>query len=285
MEAAVYETETVKFQAKDYIFTLNGSRLRFDGFLAVYMSEEDKAEKNVTLPEMKEGDSFKVEKWNKEQHFTQAPPHYTEASLVKALEEGGIGRPSTYAPTIGTLLLRRYITKEKKNIFVTELGNAVNEMMSKNFPTIVDKGFTANLESLLDSVSVGQTSWKTIVENFYPDLSEAVEKAKEEVEKVKINEEETDVICDKCGRKMVIKYGPHGKFLACPGFPDCKNTKPYVEYAGFLCPTCGAECVKKRSKKGRIFYSCSRYPECDYMTWQKPKDAVCGEKKEGEIMA
>ena len=285
MEAAVYETETVKFQAKDYIFTLSGSHLRFDGFLAVYMSEEDKAEKNVTLPEMNEGDSFKVEKWNKEQHFTQAPPHYTEASLVKALEEGGIGRPSTYAPTIGTLLLRRYITKEKKNIFVTELGNAVNEMMSKNFPTIVDKGFTANLESLLDSVSVGQTSWKTIVENFYPDLSEAVEKAKEEVEKVKINEEETDVICDKCGRKMVIKYGPHGKFLACPGFPDCKNTKPYVEYAGFLCPTCGAECVKKRSKKGRIFYSCSRYPECDYMTWQKPKDAVTGEKKEGEIMA
>jgi len=285
MESAVYQTETIMLSAKDYIFTLSGSKLLFDGFLAVYMSEEDKAEKNVMLPAMEVGDSFSVKEWIKEQHFTQAPAHFTEASLVKALEEGGIGRPSTYAPTIATLLLRRYVTKEKKNIFVTELGNAVNEMMSQNFPTIVDKAFTANLESLLDSVSVGDTQWKTIVENFYPDLSTAVEKAREEVSKVDIKEEETDVVCDKCGRKMVLKYGPHGKFLACPGFPECKNTKPYVEYAGFLCPTCGAECVKKRSKKGRIFYSCSRYPECEYMTWQKPKDAVSGEKKEGEIMA
>ena len=285
MESAVYETETIKLSAKDYIFTITGSRLRFDGFLAVYMSEEDKNEKNVALPPLKEGESFAVKEWLKEQHFTQPPAHYTEASLVKALEEGGIGRPSTYAPRIGTLLLRRYVGKEKKNLFVTELGNAVNEMMSQNFPGIVDKDFTANLESLLDSVSVGKTSWKTIVENFYPDLSSAVEKAKEEVEKVSIQDEETDVICDKCGRKMVLKYGPHGKFLACPGFPECKNTKPYVEYAGFLCPTCGAECVKKRSKKGRIFYSCSRYPDCDYMTWQKPKEAQSGEKKEGEIMA
>lgn len=285
MESAVYETESIKLSAGDYIFSLNGSRLRFDGFLAVYMSEEDKNEKNVFLPPMKIGDSFPVKEWLKEQHFTQPPAHFTEASLVKALEEGGIGRPSTYAPTIATLLLRRYVSKEKKNLFVTELGNAVNEMMSQNFPTIVDKDFTANLESLLDSVSVGNTSWKTIVENFYPDLSSAVEKAKEEVEKISIKDEETDVVCDKCGRKMVLKYGPHGKFLACPGFPECKNTKPYVEYAGFLCPTCGAECVKKRSKKGRIFYSCSRYPECDYMTWQKAKDAQIGERKEGEIMA
>ena len=285
MEAAVYETESIKLSAGDYIFSLNGSRLRFDGFLAVYMSEEDKNENNVALPPMKIGDSFPVKEWLKEQHFTQPPAHFTEASLVKALEEGGIGRPSTYAPTIATLLLRRYVSKEKKNLFVTELGNAVNEMMSQNFPTIVDKDFTANLESLLDSVSVGNTSWKTIVENFYPDLSSAVEKAKEEVEKISIKDEETDVVCDKCGRKMVLKYGPHGKFLACPGFPECKNTKPYVEYAGFLCPTCGAECVKKRSKKGRIFYSCSRYPECDYMTWQKAKDAQIGERKEGEIMA
>lgn len=285
MESAVYQTETIVLSAKDYTFTLSGSKLLFDGFLAVYMSEEDKAEKNVSLPEMKVGDCFPVKEWLKEQHFTQPPAHFTEASLVKALEEGGIGRPSTYAPTIGTLLLRRYVTKEKKNLFVTELGNAVNEMMSEHFPTIVDKQFTANLESLLDSVSVGDTRWKTIIENFYPDLSKAVEKAREEVEKINIKEEETDVVCDKCGRKMILKYGPHGKFLACPGFPECKNTKPYVEYAGFLCPTCGAECVKKRSKKGRIFYSCSRYPDCDYMSWQKPKDAVQGEKKEGEIMA
>ena len=285
MEAAVYETESIKLSAGKYIFSLSGSRLKFDGFLAVYISEEDKNEKNISLPPMEIGDSFPVKEWLKEQHFTQPPAHFTEASLVKALEEGGIGRPSTYAPTIATLLLRRYVSKEKKNLFVTELGNAVNEMMSQNFPTIVDKDFTANLESLLDSVSVGNTAWKTIVENFYPDLSSAVEKAKEEVEKVSIKDEETDVVCDKCGRKMVLKYGPHGKFLACPGFPECKNTKPYVEYAGFLCPNCGAECVKKRSKKGRIFYSCSRYPECDYMTWQKPKDAQSGERKEGEIMA
>ena len=285
MEAAVYETESIKLSAGKYIFSLSGSRLKFDGFLAVYMSEEDKNEKNISLPPMEIGDSFPVKEWLKEQHFTQPPAHFTEASLVRPLEEGGIGRPSTYAPTIATLLLRRYVSKEKKNLFVTELGNAVNEMMSQNFPTIVDKDFTANLESLLDSVSVGNTAWKTIVENFYPDLSSAVEKAKEEVEKVSIKDEETDVVCDKCGRKMVLKYGPHGKFLACPGFPECKNTKPYVEYAGFLCPNCGAECVKKRSKKGRIFYSCSRYPECDYMTWQKPKDAQSGERKEGEIMA
>lgn len=285
MEAAVYETESIKLSAGKYIFSLSGSRLKFDGFLAVYMSEEDKNEKNISLPPMEIGDSFPVKEWLKEQHFTQPPAHFTEASLVKALEEGGIGRPSTYAPTIATLLLRRYVSKEKKNLFVTELGNAVNEMMSQNFPTIVDKDFTANLESLLDSVSVGNTAWKTIVENFYPDLSSAVEKAKEEVEKVSIKDEETNIVCDKCGRKMVLKYGPHGKFLACPGFPECKNTKPYVEYAGFLCPNCGAECVKKRSKKGRIFYSCSRYPECDYMTWQKPKDAQAGERKEGEIMA
>lgn len=285
MEAAVYETESIKLSAGKYIFSLSGSRLKFDGFLAVYISEEDKNEKNISLPPMEIGDSFPVKEWLKEQHFTQPPAHFTEASLVKALEEGGIGRPSTYAPTIATLLLRRYVSKEKKNLFVTELGHAVNEMMSQNFPTIVDKDFTANLESLLDSVSVGNTAWKTIVENFYPDLSSAVEKAKEEVEKVSIKDEETDVVCDKCGRKMVLKYGPHGKFLACPGFPECKNTKPYVEYAGFLCPNCGAECVKKRSKKGRIFYSCSRYPECDYMTWQKPKDAQSGERKEGEIMA
>ena len=221
----------------------------------------------------------------KKQNFTKPPAHYTEASLVKALEEGGIGRPSTYAPTIGTLLMRRYITKEKKNLFVTELRVAVNDMMQKSFPSIVDTGFTANMESLLDSVAEGKLPWKTIIENFYPDLSEAVEKANQEVEKITIRDEETDVACDKCGRKMVIKYGPHGKFLACPGFPECRNTKPYIEYAGFLCPTCGAECLKHRSKKGRIFYSCERSPECDFISWQKPKEALTGTHREGEIKA
>ena len=284
MTSAVYDTESVKLDAGGYVFTLNGSKLKFDGFLSVYMSEEDKADKDVSLPEMKEGEKLSFQSFDKEQHFTQPPAHYTEASLVKTLEEDGIGRPSTYAPTIGTLLARRYITKEKKNIFVTELGQAVDDMMQKNFPTIVDTAFTANMESLLDTVANGNISWKTLVENFYPDLSQAVEKAHQEVEKITIRDEETDIECDKCGRKMVIKYGPHGKFLACPGFPDCMNTKPYVEYAGFICPDCGSECVKRRSKKGRIFYSCSNYPECNYMTWNKPKEATAGEKKDGEIM-
>ncbi|SDZ88948.1 DNA topoisomerase-1 [Oribacterium sp. KHPX15] len=284
MTSAVYDTESVKLDAKGYVFTLNGSKLKFDGFLSVYMSEEDKADKDVSLPEMKEGEKLSFQSFDKEQHFTQPPAHYTEASLVKTLEEDGIGRPSTYAPTIGTLLARRYITKEKKNIFVTELGQAVDDMMQKNFPTIVDTAFTANMESLLDTVANGNISWKTLVENFYPDLSQAVEKAHQEVEKITIRDEETDIECDKCGRRMVIKYGPHGKFLACPGFPECMNTKPYVEYAGFICPDCGSECVKRRSKKGRIFYSCSNYPECNYMTWNKPKEATAGEKKDGEIM-
>lgn len=283
MSAALYSTESVKLCAGEYVFTLNGSKLSFDGFLSVYMTEEDKAEKDVSLPELTVGETLSLDSFDKEQHFTQPPAHYTEASLVKALEEDGIGRPSTYAPTIGTLLARRYIAKEKKNIFVTELGLAVDDMMQKNFPTIIDTAFTANMESLLDSVAAGKTKWKTIVENFYPDLEEAVEKAQAEVEKITIRDEETDVLCDKCGRHMVIKYGPHGKFLACPGFPECRNTKPYVEYAGFTCPDCGAECVKRRSKKGRIFYSCSRYPECEYMTWSKPKEAVVGEKKDGDI--
>ena len=283
MSAALYSTESVKLRAGEYVFTLNGSKLSFDGFLSVYMTEEDKAEKDVSLPELTVGEQLALDSFDKEQHFTQPPAHYTEASLVKALEEDGIGRPSTYAPTIGTLLARRYIAKEKKNIFVTELGLAVDDMMQKNFPTIIDTAFTANMESLLDSVAAGKTKWKTIVENFYPDLEEAVEKAQAEVEKITIRDEETDVLCDKCGRHMVIKYGPHGKFLACPGFPECRNTKPYVEYAGFTCPDCGAECVKRRSKKGRIFYSCSRYPECEYMTWSKPKEAVVGEKKDGDI--
>ena len=283
MSAALYSTESVKLRAGEYVFTLNGSKLSFDGFLSVYMTEEDKAEKDVSLPELTVGEQLSLDSFDKEQHFTQPPAHYTEASLVKALEEDGIGRPSTYAPTIGTLLARRYIAKEKKNIFVTELGLAVDDMMQKNFPTIIDTAFTANMESLLDSVAAGKTKWKTIVENFYPDLEEAVEKAQAEVEKITIRDEETDVLCDKCGCHMVIKYGPHGKFLACPGFPECRNTKPYVEYAGFTCPDCGAECVKRRSKKGRIFYSCSRYPECEYMTWSKPKEAVVGEKKDGDI--
>ena len=209
------------------------------------------------------------------QHFTQPPAHYTEASLVKTLEELGIGRPSTYAPTITTILARRYVVKENKNIYVTELGEVVNSIMKEAFPTIVDEHFTANMESLLDAVADGNINWKSVVRNFYPDLEKAVQQAEEELEKVKIEDEVTDVICEQCGRNMVVKYGPHGKFLACPGFPDCRNTKPYLEKIGVKCPKCGKEVVLKKTKKGRKYYGCEDNPDCDFMSWQRPSAEKC----------
>lgn len=209
------------------------------------------------------------------QHFTQPPAHYTEASLVKALEELGIGRPSTYAPTITTILARRYVVKENKNLYVTELGEAVNQIMVSAFPAIVDVHFTANMESLLDKVGEGEINWKTVVRNFYPDLAEAVEQAQKELEKIEIADEVTEELCDVCGRNMVIKYGPHGKFLACPGFPDCRNTKPYLEKIGVACPKCGKELILKKTKKGRKYYGCEANPECDFMSWQKPSAEKC----------
>ncbi len=209
------------------------------------------------------------------QHFTQPPAHYTEASLVKAMEEQGIGRPSTYAPTITTILARRYVTKENKNLYMTELGEAVNGIMKKCFPSIVDLSFTANMELLLDKVADGTVKWKTIIENFYPNLDEAVATAEKTLESVKIADEVSGVICDVCGRNMVVKYGPHGKFLACPGFPDCKNTKPYLEKTGVACPKCGKDIVIKKTKKGRRYYGCENNPECDFMSWQKPSAEKC----------
>jgi len=215
------------------------------------------------------------ESFDSKQHFTQPPAHYTEASLVRALEEQGIGRPSTYAPTITTILARRYIVKEAKNLYVTELGEAVNNIMKTAFPSIVDVSFTANMESLLDSVEEGGVNWKVVVSNFYPDLHEAVEKAEKELESVKIEDEVSDVVCDQCGRQMVIKYGPHGKFLACPGFPECRNTKPYLEKIGVKCPKCGKEVVIRKTKKGRRYYGCEDNPACDFMVWQRPSNKLC----------
>ena len=208
------------------------------------------------------------------QHFTQPPAHYTEASLVKTLEELGIGRPSTYAPTIGTIIARRYVIKEDKNLYVTEIGEAVNKIMLKSFPSIVDVNFTANMESLLDKVEEGSVNWKTVVRNFYPDLDAAVKLAEKELETVKIEDEVTDVICENCGRNMVIKYGPHGKFLACPGFPECRNTKPYLEKIGVACPKCGKEVILLRTRKGRKYYGCEN-SECDFMSWNKPSSEKC----------
>ncbi|MGN0480474.1 MAG: DNA topoisomerase, partial [Lachnospiraceae bacterium] len=210
------------------------------------------------------------------QHFTQPPAHYTEASLVKTMEELGIGRPSTYAPTISTIIARRYVTRENKNLYVTELGEAVNKIMVTAFPVIVDVNFTANMEALLDGVGEGNVAWKTIIRNFYPDLEAAVANAEKNLENVVIEDEVTDVVCDVCGRNMVIKYGPHGKFLACPGFPECRNTKPYLEKIGVSCPKCGGEVVLRTTKKGRKFYGCEHGPEeCDFMSWSKPVNEKC----------
>ena len=275
MNAARYETTSVKIDAGKYRFTSSGSKIVFPGFLSVYQNEEDKAENNAALHKVAQGDVFREVELKQEQHFTQPPAHYTEASLVKTMEELGIGRPSTYAPTITTIISRRYVAKEQKNLYVTELGEVVNSIMKQAFPSIVDVNFTATMEGLLDCVAAGTVKWKTVVSNFYPDLKRDVDEAEKELEKVEIQDEVTDVVCDNCGRNMVIKYGPHGRFLACPGFPECRNTKPYYEKIGVLCPKCGKEVVLKKTKKGRKYYGCENNPECDFMSWQKPSKKKC----------
>lgn len=275
MAEAIYETTSVKIAAGDYRFSIAASKITFDGFMSVYRSDDDKDEPNALVKGIDENSQLTLEGVDGVQHFTQPPAHFTEASLVKALEELGIGRPSTYAPTISTIIARHYIAKEQKNLYVTELGRAVDDAMIKAFPQIVDVNFTANMESLLDGVADGDVKWKEIIKNFYPDLKESVDSAEKELENVKIEDEVTDVICDKCGRNMVIKYGPHGKFLGCPGFPECHNTKPYLEKIGVKCPKCGKDIILKKTKKGRMFYGCEGYPECDFMTWQRPSDKKC----------
>lgn len=275
MAPAKYATTSVKVEAAKKIFTMSSSQVKFDGFTRVY-DQKDEEEKEASFSgKLEEGQKLDCVGIRSEQHFTQPPAHYTEASLVKALEELGIGRPSTYAPTISTIMTRHYIVKESKNLMVTELGEVVNKMMMDAFPTIVDVNFTANLEALLDGVEEGTVKWKTIIENFYPDLDKAVQQAEKELAQVKVRDEETDEVCEKCGRKMVIKYGSKGKFLACPGFPECQNAKPYFEKTGISCPKCGKDIVVKRTQKGRRYYGCIGYPECDYMSWQKPTDEKC----------
>ncbi len=276
MASAVYETTNVKIGTGEYRFTVSASKISFEGFMSVYTDEDDeKEENNVLLGSIDQNTKLTLKDLEEKQHFTQPPAHYTEASLVKMLEELGIGRPSTYSPTITTLLGRRYIVKEAKNLYVTELGEVVNQIMKEFFPTIVDEHFTANMETLLDSVGEGKVNWKTVVRNFYPDLEKAVKQAQIGLEKVEIKEEVSDVICDNCGRNMVIKYGPYGKFLACPGFPECHNTKPYFEKIGVACPKCGKEIVLKKTKKGRKYYGCENNPECDFMSWARPVAEKC----------
>lgn len=262
MKPAVYETTSVKIKGGEYIFTVAASKLMFDGFMSVYVQGDEEKEQNNTLVKgIDENTELTFSSFENQQHFTQPPAHYTEASLVKTLEELGIGRPSTYAPTITTILARRYVVKEQKNLYMTELGEVVNQMMKKAFPSIVDVNFTATLEDLLDKVGDGTVDWKVVVRNFYPDLDQAVKDAEKELEQVKLEDEVTDVICENCGRNMVIKYGPHGRFLACPGFPECRNTKPYLEKIGVKCPKCGKDIVLKKTKKGRKYYGCEDNPE------------------------
>lgn len=275
MKEAVYETKSVKISANDYIFNVSASKIIFEGFMSVYKQEDDKVESNVLSKRLSMDSELSLMDYDSKQHFTQPPAHFTEASLVKTLEELGIGRPSTYSPTITTIIARRYIIKENKNLYVTELGEAVNNIMVTAFPSIVDVSFTANLELLLDKVEEGTINFKTVVENFYPDLEKAIKDAEKELEKIEISDEVSDVVCDQCGRQMVIKYGPHGKFLACPGFPECRNTKTYFEKIGVTCPKCGKDIVIRKTQKGRRYYGCEDNPECDFMTWQKPTDKKC----------
>ena len=276
MRPARYETTSVKIAAGTYRFTVAASKIIFEGFRSVYTEAgEEKEESNVLLKGLDMDSRLTKESFESKQHFTQPPAHYTEAALVKTLEELGIGRPSTYAPTISTIIARRYVAKENKNLYLTEIGEVVNNIMKQSFPSIVDVNFTANMESLLDGVAEGKVGWKTIIENFYPDLEKAVEKAEKEQEAVKIEDEVTDVICDQCGRNMVIKYGPHGRFLACPGFPECRNTKPYLEKIGVPCPVCGKDVVIRKTKKGRKYYGCEDNPNCEFMSWQKPSTKKC----------
>ncbi|MCR5267401.1 MAG: type I DNA topoisomerase [Lachnospiraceae bacterium] len=283
MTDAQFETTSVTISADEYRFHVAASKPAFDGFMSVYtIDDEEKEESNVLLNTIDKKAELSLIELEEKQHFTQPPAHFTEASLVSAMEEFGIGRPSTYSPTITTIQARHYVTKENKNLYVTELGEVVNNMMKDAFPSIVDTNFTANLEMLLDRVEDGEVDWKTIIENFYPDLDAAVSKAEAELEQVTIRDEESDEVCEQCGRTMVIKYGPHGKFLACPGFPECRNTKPYLEKIGIKCPECGKDIVIRKTKKGRKFYGCESGTDCSFMSWNRPVATPC--EKCGSLM-
>ncbi|MCD8215423.1 MAG: type I DNA topoisomerase [Clostridiales bacterium] len=271
---AVYDICSVKIDCGDYRLNAGGSRLSFDGYLLVYKKYEEKKPEEE-IPECVQGETLKLEKLIPEQHFTQPPARYTEALLIKTLEEIGVGRPSTYAPTISTITARNYVTKENKLFYPTELGEVVNEILKNNFGDIVNVDFTAKMEEQLDEVEEGKHEWKQILRDFYPHFEELLDEAMEKQSDVSVKEEETDIICDNCGRNMVIKFGKYGKFLACPGFPECRNTKPYYEDSGVKCPKCGGKVYIKKSKKGRKFYGCEHNPECDFISWNKPTGGLC----------
>lgn len=283
-----------KAQGKYITFGASGYSVRFDGYTCLYESGNDEDEEaEGKLPEIKEGDSIKIKELVGNQHFTQPPARYTEASLIKALEETGVGRPSTYASIISTITQREYVVREQKQLKSTELGEAITNLLKDKFPKIVNVKFTAGMESQLDTVESGETDYIKMLHEFYDDFIATVDKAKAEMQgqKIKLKEDETDIKCDKCGRNMVIKTGRFGKFLACPGYPECKNTKPLVVETKATCPVCGGKVIEKKSKRGFAFFGCDNYPECNFMTWDKPTDELCPQcgkslfKRKGGIVA
>ena len=282
MSAAIYNTVSANIDVNTYNFRASGQNLKFKGFMTLYVEvlENEKEEVELSLPELEIGATVIKQKLNSKQSFTAPPPRYTEASLVKALEEKGIGRPSTYSPTITTILERRYIEKAQKQLMPTELGKVVNKLLVENFPNIIDVEFTAKIEEEFDAVAEGKENWKQILREFYPPFKEQLDKAEKELEHVTIADEVTDIPCEKCGRMMVIKYGRYGKFLACPGYPECKNAKPIVENIDVPCPVCGAKVQVRKTKRKKKYYICEHNPEtCNYISWNKPK---IGEKWEPE---
>ncbi len=277
MASAIYDTVSVDITAGKYLFKANGSKMKFLGFSAVYTEgkDEESDEADINIPEMTEGQKVSLKKLDPKQHFTQPPSRYTEATLVKVLEEKGIGRPSTYAPIITTIQARGYVEKEKKFLIPTELGKIVTEIMKNNFVDIVDVQFTAQMEKKLDDVEEGEKKWVEVMKDFYSPFDDVLKKAEESIGHVDVPDEVTDIICEKCGRNMVIKNGRFGKFLACPGFPECRNTMPIKEEAGVNCPKCGGKVLFKKTKKGKRYLGCENNPKCDFMTWDKPDKGNC----------
>ena len=274
MSPARFDTISVKMVSNGNIFRASGSKMNFDGFLKVYNNQEDN-DKDLEIPIVKEGEKLKVNKIEPNQHFTQPPSRYTEASLIKTLEDLGIGRPSTYAPTISTILNREYVNLNNRSFAPTELGILVNDLLGEYFEDIVNEEFTAELEEKLDRIAEGDYEWQLVVDDFYKDFEVVLRKAEEEIDKIEIEDEVTDEICEKCGRNMVVKYGRYGKFLACPGYPECKNTKAIVDELNVLCPRCGGNIIRRRSRKGRIFYGCSNFPDCNFISWDEPIEEKC----------
>ncbi|EOU1755229.1 TPA: type I DNA topoisomerase [Clostridium perfringens] len=277
MATCILNTNSLEIKNGDYTLRASGSTIKFDGFMKVYEYISGEEEESVLLPELEGNEVLKEESIEGKQHFTQPPARYSEAAFVKLLEEKGIGRPSTYVPTISTLISRKYVDREKKILIPTELGFIVNDILSNYFKQIVDTDFTAEMEVKLDNVEAGKESWTHIVDEFFTPLKEDIEKAEKEISKVIIEDKVSDVPCDKCGRLMVIKHGRFGDFLACPGYPECQNTKPIVEEVDANCPLCGGKILVKRSKKGNRFYGCSNYPECNFVSWYEPTNEKCPE--------